>query len=85
MMLEFSFWKTAPPQTTNGIYELRKYNLKVIVTVTILNGGHSTYFVARSSPVTCSNGNIIGICLRTVGKISALSYPFFFIYIGERV
>ncbi|CAO3643497.1 unnamed protein product [Mucor hiemalis] len=28
MMLEFSFWKTAPPQTTNGIYELRKYNLK---------------------------------------------------------
>lgn len=29
MMLEFSFWKTSPPQTTNGIYELRKYNLKV--------------------------------------------------------
>ncbi|KAF1800902.1 hypothetical protein V8B55DRAFT_1390517 [Mucor lusitanicus] len=28
MMLEFSFWKTSPPQTTNGIYELRKYNLK---------------------------------------------------------
>lgn len=31
MMLEFSFWKTAPPQTTNGIYELRKYNLKVTI------------------------------------------------------
>lgn len=30
MMLEFSFWKTSPPQTTNGIYELRKYNLKVL-------------------------------------------------------
>ncbi|CAO3652749.1 unnamed protein product [Cunninghamella blakesleeana] len=28
MMLEFSFWKTSPPQVTNGIYELRKYNLK---------------------------------------------------------
>jgi hypothetical protein len=28
IMREFSFWKTAPPQTTNGIYELRKYNLK---------------------------------------------------------
>jgi hypothetical protein len=29
IMLEFSFWKTAQPHTTNGIYELRKYNLKV--------------------------------------------------------
>ncbi|KAI9485910.1 MAG: hypothetical protein EXX96DRAFT_469964, partial [Benjaminiella poitrasii] len=28
IMLEFSFWKTSPPQVTNGIYELRKYNLK---------------------------------------------------------
>ncbi|KAI8967504.1 hypothetical protein BDF20DRAFT_829223 [Mycotypha africana] len=28
MMLEFSFWKTSPPRATNGIYELRKYNLK---------------------------------------------------------
>ncbi|KAI8347623.1 hypothetical protein EDC96DRAFT_521074 [Choanephora cucurbitarum] len=28
MMLEFSFWKTSPPQVTHGIYELRKYHLK---------------------------------------------------------
>jgi len=35
MMLEFSFWKTSPPQTTNGIYELRKYNLKVSVKILI--------------------------------------------------
>lgn len=29
MMLEFSFWQTSPPKVTNGIFELRKYNLKV--------------------------------------------------------
>ncbi|KAF7721200.1 hypothetical protein EC973_005118 [Apophysomyces ossiformis] len=28
MMLEFSFWMTSPPKVTNGIFELRKYNLK---------------------------------------------------------
>ncbi|KAI7868906.1 hypothetical protein BDF14DRAFT_1723688 [Spinellus fusiger] len=28
IMLEFSFWQTSPPKTTNGIYELRKYSLK---------------------------------------------------------
>ncbi|GAA5810050.1 hypothetical protein MFLAVUS_003468 [Mucor flavus] len=28
MMLEFSFWQTSPPKVTNGIFELRKYNLK---------------------------------------------------------
>ncbi|KAI8997696.1 hypothetical protein BDB01DRAFT_50609 [Pilobolus umbonatus] len=28
MMLEFSFWQTSPPLVTNGIFELRKYNLK---------------------------------------------------------
>lgn len=29
MMLEFSFWQTSPPMVTNGIFELRKYTLKV--------------------------------------------------------
>jgi hypothetical protein len=29
IMLEFSFWQTSPPKVTNGIFELRKYNLKV--------------------------------------------------------
>lgn len=29
VMLEFSFWQTSPPMVTNGIFELRKYNLKV--------------------------------------------------------
>ncbi|KAI9483804.1 MAG: hypothetical protein EXX96DRAFT_479706 [Benjaminiella poitrasii] len=28
IMLEFSFWQTSPPKVTNGIFELRKYNLK---------------------------------------------------------
>ncbi|OBZ85580.1 Protein NipSnap 2 [Choanephora cucurbitarum] len=28
IMLEFGFWQTSPPKVTNGIYELRKYNLK---------------------------------------------------------
>ncbi|KAI9488100.1 hypothetical protein BDB00DRAFT_66798 [Zychaea mexicana] len=28
VMLEFSFWKTSPPMETNGIYELRHYQLK---------------------------------------------------------
>ncbi|ORZ02302.1 hypothetical protein BCR43DRAFT_481337 [Syncephalastrum racemosum] len=28
IMLEFSFWQTSPPMVTDGIYELRKYNLK---------------------------------------------------------
>ncbi|KAI9317647.1 nipsnap family protein, partial [Dichotomocladium elegans] len=28
VMLEFSFWKTAPPMVTDGIYELREYYLK---------------------------------------------------------
>lgn len=31
MMLEFSFWQTSPPKVTNGIFELRKYTLKVCV------------------------------------------------------
>ena len=29
VMLEFSFWQTSPPMVTDGIYELRKYSLKV--------------------------------------------------------
>lgn len=29
MMLEFSFWATSPPRITNGIYELRRYELRV--------------------------------------------------------
>ncbi|KAI7852434.1 NIPSNAP-domain-containing protein [Circinella umbellata] len=28
VMLEFSFWKTSPPMETDGIYELRHYQLK---------------------------------------------------------
>lgn len=28
IMLEFDFWPTSPPKVTNGIFELRKYNLK---------------------------------------------------------
>ncbi|RCI03955.1 hypothetical protein CU098_010617 [Rhizopus stolonifer] len=28
IMLEFEFWQTSPPKVTNGIFELRKYNLK---------------------------------------------------------
>ncbi|GAB5587923.1 hypothetical protein Unana1_02823 [Umbelopsis nana] len=28
MMLEFSFWATSPPRITNGIYELRRYELR---------------------------------------------------------
>ncbi|KAJ1967241.1 hypothetical protein IWQ62_001980 [Dispira parvispora] len=28
IMLEFAFWPTSPPVTTNGIYELRSYRLK---------------------------------------------------------
>ncbi|KAI8636014.1 hypothetical protein BD408DRAFT_454824 [Parasitella parasitica] len=28
ILLEFDFWQTSPPKVTNGIFELRKYNLK---------------------------------------------------------
>jgi len=28
IMLEFDFWQTSPPKVTNGIFELRKYELK---------------------------------------------------------
>jgi hypothetical protein len=36
MMLEFSFWQTSPPKVTNGIFELRKYNLKVMNNLVLL-------------------------------------------------
>lgn len=75
MMLEFSFWKTAPPQTTNGIYELRKYNLKVNIIYLKNEGGYLTF--TRFSPVICLNGNIIGIYINGWENIFVLLFKSF--------
>jgi hypothetical protein len=46
MMLEFSFWQTSPPKVTNGIFELRKYNLKVCVyTLWVVVASYSPLFI----------------------------------------
>lgn len=44
VMLEFSFWQTSPPMVTDGIYELRKYSLKV----TKLTKSKSPYLISHA-------------------------------------
>lgn len=60
MMLEFSFWETSPPKITNGIYELRKYNLKVMRGNSSTSVQTSQKFLSLNSLDACWNGKCIG-------------------------
>lgn len=61
VMLEFSFWQTSPPMVTDGIYELRKYNLKVSE-CPFFYFNLVTHLSISLSLVDCLNGKRSGKC-----------------------